>query len=80
MKILKEIGDLAGERAAYRDLANAYCSLGVYQKAIEYHGKKIEIAKEVVDRAGEAARYGNLSNATAPWVTVTKTLSIMKNV
>ena len=63
MKILKVIGDVAGERAAYRNLANAYCSLRVYQKAIEYHGKKIEIAKEVVDRAGEAACYGNLSNA-----------------
>ena len=63
MKFLKEIGDLAGERAAYGNLANDYCSLGVYQKAIEYDGKKIEIAKEVVDRAGEATRYGNLSNA-----------------
>ena len=46
MKILKEIGDRAGERAPNGNLANAYCSLGVYQKAIVYHGKKLKLQKK----------------------------------
>ena len=51
MKIAKEIGDRAGEGASYGNLANVYQSLGDYQKAIEYHEKRLKIAKEIGDRA-----------------------------
>ena len=63
MKIAKEIGDWAGEGKAYGNFGNAYLSLGDYQKAIEYHEKRLKIAKEVVDRAGEGRAYGNLGIA-----------------
>ena len=53
LKIAKEIGDRAGEGAAYGNLGNAYDSLGDYQKAIEYNEKHLKIAKEIGDRAGE---------------------------
>ena len=42
LKILIEISDRGGERAAYRNLAVAYRSLGDYQKAIEYHEKGLK--------------------------------------
>ena len=63
LKIAKEIGDRAGEVAAYENLRNACQSLGDYKKAIEYHQKGLKIAKEIGDRAGEKAVYRNLSNA-----------------
>ena len=62
----KEIGDRAGEGRAYGNLGNAYQSLGDYQKAIEYHEKRLKIAKEIGDRAGEGRAYGNLGNAYDP--------------
>ena len=63
MKIAKEIGDRAGEGAAYGSLGIAYNLLGDYQKAIEYHEKDLKIAKEIGDRAGEGGAYGNLGIA-----------------
>ena len=42
LKIAIEIGDRAGEGAAYGNLGNAYDSLGQYPKAIEYHEKRSE--------------------------------------
>ncbi|XP_074632061.1 uncharacterized protein LOC141890475 [Acropora palmata] len=62
-EIAKEIGDRAGEGRAYGNLGIAYQSLGDYQKAIEYHEKRLKIAKEIGDRAGEGRAYGNLGNA-----------------
>ena len=59
MKIAKEIGDRAGEGRAYGNLGNAYWSLGVYRKAIEYHGTHLKIAVEIGDRAGERTVQGN---------------------
>ena len=80
LKILKEIGDLAGERAAYGNLANTYCSLGVYQKSIEYHGKKkLKLQKKSLIGPEKQHAMEISVMLTAPWVTVTKTLSIMKN-
>ena len=63
LKIAIEIGDRAGEGAAYGNLGNAYQSLGDYRKAIEYHEKDLKIAIEISDRAGEGGAYGNLGNA-----------------
>ena len=37
LKISKEVGDRAGEGAAYCNLGVAYRNLGEFQKAIEYH-------------------------------------------
>ena len=37
LKIAKEVGDRAGEGAAFGNLGIAYKLLGYYQKAIEYH-------------------------------------------
>ena len=58
LKIAIEIGDRAGEGAAYGNLGVAYNSLGDFQKAIEYHEKALEIAKEIGCRAGEGRAYG----------------------
>ena len=57
------MGDKAGEGGSYGNLGNAYCSLGQFKTAIQYHQRDLEIAKEVGDKAGEGASYGNLSNA-----------------
>ena len=38
-------------------------SLRDYQKAIEYHEKRLKIAIEIGDRRGEGGKYGNLGNA-----------------
>ena len=46
LKISKEIGYRAGERAAYANLGLAYKSLGDYQKAIEYHENHLKIKKK----------------------------------
>ena len=63
LKIAKEIGDQAGEGAAYGNLGIAYKLLGDCQKSIEYHNKHLKIAKEIGDRAGEGEANGNLGNA-----------------
>ena len=51
MKIALEIGDRAGEGAAYGNFGNAYQSLGDYRKAFEYHEQDMKIALEIGDRA-----------------------------
>ena len=60
LKIAIEIGDQEGEGGAYGNLGNAYQSLGVYRKTIEYHEKDLQIAIEIGDRAGEGTANGNL--------------------
>ena len=57
------MADRAGEGQAYRNLGNAYDSLGDFQKAIEYHKRHLKISKEVGDRAGKGRAYGNLGTA-----------------
>ena len=47
----------------YSGLGNTYCSLGDFQKSIEYHERHLKISKEVGDRAGEGKAYGNLGKA-----------------
>jgi hypothetical protein len=37
LAIAKEVGDPAGEGAAYGDFGNAYHSQGHYPKAVKYH-------------------------------------------
>ncbi len=59
----KDIGNRAGEGAAYGNLGNAYQSLGNFEEAIDYHKKHLAIAKELGQRDGEGAAYGNLGNA-----------------
>ena len=50
------------EGRAYGNLGIAYHSLGDFQRATEYHEKRLSIAKDVGDRAGEGRAYGNLGN------------------
>ena len=63
LSIAIEVGDRAGQGAAYGNLGNGYYSLGQFQQAIEYHKQHLSIAIEVGDRAGQGAAYGNLGNA-----------------
>jgi tetratricopeptide (TPR) repeat protein len=63
LAIAKEVGDRAGEGAAYGNLGNAYWSQGGFNKAIDHHGQHLAIAKEVGDRAEEGTANGNLGNA-----------------
>ena len=51
-KITLEIGDRAGEGAAYGYLGLVYDSLGDYKKAIKFLEKRLKIVKEIGDRAG----------------------------
>ena len=51
---------MKGEGRTYGNLGNAYESLGNYQKAIEYHEKRLKIAKTLDDRVGKGRAYGNL--------------------
>jgi tetratricopeptide (TPR) repeat protein len=60
LTMAKEVGDRAGEDAAYGNLGIGYNSLGDFSQAIEHHAQQLAIAKEVGDRAGEGAAYGNL--------------------
>ena len=63
LKIANEIGDRAGEGAAYGNLGAAFQSLGKDQNALEYHEKSLKIAKEIGDQAAEGRAYGNLGVA-----------------
>ena len=61
----KELGDRVGEGTAYNHLGTAYCKLGDFNEAIEYHKQHLSIAKELGDRAGgEGRAYHNLGFAT----------------
>ena len=79
MKIAIEIGDRAGEGAAYGHLGNAYRSLGDHRKAIEYHEKDLKISIEIGDRPEEEQHMEISVMLTGHWVTIEKPLSIMKN-
>ncbi|KAL9954570.1 hypothetical protein ACROYT_G042126 [Oculina patagonica] len=59
----KELGNKAGERAAYANLGNAYQSLCDFRQAIDYHTKALSIAKELGQRDAEGRAYCNLGNA-----------------
>ena len=63
LKTATQNGDRSQETAAYRNLGNAYQSLGDYRKAIEYYEKRLKIAIETGDRGGEGGGYGSLGNA-----------------
>ena len=53
LKFVREEGDRVKEAKIYCILGYAYHSLGDFQKAIEYHERRLKISKEVGDRAGE---------------------------
>jgi len=63
LTIAKEVGDRAGEGAAYGNLGNAYQLQGDFSKAIEYQKKLLAITKEVGNRAEEGRAYGKLGCA-----------------
>ncbi|WP_396888880.1 tetratricopeptide repeat protein [Microcystis aeruginosa] len=48
--------------ASLSSLGNAYCFLGEYQKAIEFHQQCLAIDREIGDRGGEATSYNNLGS------------------
>ena len=48
---------------AYCYLGNAYCSLGDFKRAVNFHEHHLKITKEVGDMAGEGKAYCNLGNA-----------------
>ncbi|PFX11771.1 Tetratricopeptide repeat protein 28, partial [Stylophora pistillata] len=56
-------GEKAGEGNSYGNLGNPYHSLGLFQRAIQYHERHLKTAKEVGDKAGEGRSYCNLGNA-----------------
>ena len=43
-------------------LGNAYWSMGMWERALSYHQKRLEIAEMQKDRRGMGAAYGNLGN------------------
>ena len=55
-----EIGQKQGEAKAYGNLGNVYTSLSRYDKAEEYHQKKLKISIEIGHKHGEATAHGNL--------------------
>ncbi|PKP52336.1 MAG: hypothetical protein CVT90_02690, partial [Candidatus Altiarchaeales archaeon HGW-Altiarchaeales-3] len=63
LRISKEIGDITGESACYRNLGAAYQSLGDFKKAIVFHENSLKINKEIGDIAGESKCYTNLGAA-----------------
>ena len=74
LAILKEMGDRAGQGAAFNDLAkrlqaptlndlgDCYLSLGQYAKAMELYEQALAIYKEMGDRAGQAKTLNGLGN------------------
>ena len=60
MAIAKEVGDRAGEGAAYANLGSTYTSSGGVSQAITYHTQDLAIAKQVGDQAGDGSAYRNL--------------------
>lgn len=58
----KNVGDRTEEGRACGHLGNAYCRLGDFKQAIEYHKLHLSIAKEVGDKNGEASAYCGLGN------------------
>ena len=53
-------GDRANEGRTYGNLGNAYDSLGQFDKAVEYHQKRLHNAREVGNRRGEETASFNL--------------------
>ena len=45
---------------AYGNLGKSYQSLGDYQKAIDYHNKRLKIAIEIGDRARKIIAYRDI--------------------
>ena len=62
-KIVKEIGDKAGEGNVYCNLGSVFHSLGDFQTALDYHELCLKIAKELTDEVMEGRAYSNLANA-----------------
>ena len=60
LRIVKEVGDKAGEGQAYGMLGNAYQHVGDFTKFKEYFLLSVEIAKQVGDKDGKARAYSNL--------------------
>ena len=54
--------DRAGAARMCANLGQAYCTLGHYETAIQYHQQDLYISNEVGDRAGERRAYINLGN------------------
>ena len=63
LKAAKEQNNKGEEGNAYRNIRNAYFSLGDFKKAIEYHSLHLRISKDAGDRAEEARAYANLGTA-----------------
>jgi tetratricopeptide (TPR) repeat protein len=68
--ILKQAGQAAHQRSAYREeaahlgsLGLAYKNLGDYPRAIDYHQQALTISRQIGDKRGEGNRLGNLGNA-----------------
>ncbi|WP_242051283.1 tetratricopeptide repeat protein [Nostoc spongiaeforme] len=61
----QEIGDRENWKytASLTSLGIAYCSLGEYQRAIEFFQQSLEIFREIGDRNGVGNSLGNLGNA-----------------
>ena len=80
LKIAMESGDRDGEGGAYGSLSNAYQSMGDYRKAIEYHEKRLKLQWKVVIGTEKEEPMEVSVMLTRQWVTIEKSLSIMKNI
>ncbi|MDZ7404699.1 MAG: tetratricopeptide repeat protein [candidate division KSB1 bacterium] len=61
LKILREIGDRAGEGATLNNLATTAYAGGDYATALEYLQQSLKILREIGDRRGEGATLNNIS-------------------
>jgi tetratricopeptide (TPR) repeat protein len=57
--------DRAAEGRLFNKLGIAYAELGKMPRAIELHGRALQIEREIDDRRGEGVALGNLGNAYA---------------
>ena len=77
LRLNQETGNKQWEASAYRDLGNAYNSLGDYTRAVDYHERSLRLNQETGYKPGEVTAYGNLGNAAIVLVTIKGLWTVM---
>ncbi|MCG3154876.1 MAG: hypothetical protein DKINENOH_01472 [bacterium] len=62
MKILREIGDRAGEGATLNNISQIYDARGDYATALKYLEESLKILREIGDRAGMIPTLHNMAH------------------